>query len=167
MPWWEVSQSQRVRWLAFAGPVLGGFAFFFVPAFIIRPFRHQTAGALSWALAIRQFAPQVTLVAVALALAAALLLWRRVARVGKVVLAAGMALVVGSAVMARVNYFEWMFHHLRAPGFEAASASKLGASEMVLAVHVGDDARAYPVREMAYHHVVNDTVGGVPIVVTY
>jgi hypothetical protein len=38
---------------------------------------------------------------------------------------------------------------------------------MVMAVKFGADTRAYPIVEMAYHHVLNDTVGGVPIVVTY
>jgi hypothetical protein len=38
---------------------------------------------------------------------------------------------------------------------------------MVLAIRYGDDARAYPVREMAYHHIVNDVVEGVPVAVTY
>jgi hypothetical protein len=38
---------------------------------------------------------------------------------------------------------------------------------MVLALIFNDDARAYPVREMAYHHIVNDVVGGVPVAVTY
>jgi hypothetical protein len=38
---------------------------------------------------------------------------------------------------------------------------------MILAVAIGPDARAYPIREMAYHHLVNDEVAGVPIVPTY
>jgi Protein of unknown function (DUF3179) len=38
---------------------------------------------------------------------------------------------------------------------------------MILAVHFGADARAYPIREMAYHHVLNDVVNGVPVAVTY
>ena len=38
---------------------------------------------------------------------------------------------------------------------------------MILAVRLGSDARAYPIREMAYHHVLNDVVGGVPVAVTY
>ena len=38
---------------------------------------------------------------------------------------------------------------------------------MILAVRLGDDARAYPISQMAYHHVLNDVVGGVPIAVTY
>jgi len=38
---------------------------------------------------------------------------------------------------------------------------------MILAVRFGSDARAYPIREMAYHHVLNDVVAGVPVAVTY
>jgi hypothetical protein len=38
---------------------------------------------------------------------------------------------------------------------------------MILAVRYSNDARAYPIREMAYHHILNDVVGGVPIAVTY
>ena len=47
------------------------------------------------------------------------------------------------------------------------AASKLEAAEMILAVRYGDDARAYPIREMAYHHVLNDVVEGIPAAVTY
>jgi hypothetical protein len=38
---------------------------------------------------------------------------------------------------------------------------------MVIAVAVNGVNRAYPIREMAYHHVVNDTVGGEPVAATY
>jgi hypothetical protein len=34
-------------------------------------------------------------------------------------------------------------------------------------VAAGVEARAYPVRALAYHHVVNDIVAGEPIVATY
>jgi hypothetical protein len=40
-------------------------------------------------------------------------------------------------------------------------------TEQVLVVEVGDEARAYPVQILALHEIVNDTVGGVPIAVTY
>jgi hypothetical protein len=36
-----------------------------------------------------------------------------------------------------------------------------------MAVSLNGDARAYPISQMAYHHVLNDTVAGVPIAVTY
>ena len=38
---------------------------------------------------------------------------------------------------------------------------------MVLAVDTGADAVAYPVRQLAYHHLVADAVGGTPVVATY
>ena len=69
--------------------------------------------------------------------------------------------------MARQNYFEWMFHPIDSAQFESASASKLDPGEMILAVRFGADARAYPISQMAYHHVLNDVVGGVPVVATY
>jgi hypothetical protein len=69
--------------------------------------------------------------------------------------------------MARLNYFEWMFHPVDVAVFESEAQSKLDKSEMILAVSLGSDARAYPILQMAYHHVLNDVVNGVPIAVTY
>jgi hypothetical protein len=60
-----------------------------------------------------------------------------------------------------------MFHPVDRAQFEPESSSKLDAKEMILAVRYSSDARAYPIREMAYHHILNDVVGGVPIAVTY
>ena len=76
-------------------------------------------------------------------------------------------LVTFSAVMSRLNYFEWMFHPVDSAKFESEAASKLGGDEMILAVRYGPDARAYPIRDISYHHVINDVVNGVPIVATY
>jgi hypothetical protein len=50
-------------------------------------------------------------------------------------------------------------------GPEAASA--IGDETPVLGVSIGGDARAYLAPILEYHQVVNDSVGGVPIVVTY
>ena len=50
-----------------------------------------------------------------------------------------------------------------APG----EGEKLQGDEPVVAVSVAGDARAYPVRYLIFHEVVNDEVGGVPIVVTF
>ena len=43
----------------------------------------------------------------------------------------------------------------------------LADQEPVLALEVDGDARAYPVQIMIWHEIVNDTVGGVPLAVTY
>lgn len=140
---------------------------FFIPAFIIRPFAHQSARPLLVAMAVRQYAPWLTFFSTLGIVALVALLWRNVSLWKKAVLVLGVLLATGAAVMARVDYFEWMFHPLLAAGFEPAQTSKLDSSEMVMTVSFGTEARAYPIREMAYHHVLNDVVGGTPIVVTY
>ncbi len=43
----------------------------------------------------------------------------------------------------------------------------LSDEEPVLALDIDGDARAYPVQIMIWHEIVNDTVGGVPVAVTY
>ncbi len=54
------------------------------------------------------------------------------------------------------------------PRFVPASrARSLSPEEPVLAVTVNGEARAYPLRVLLWHEVVNDVVGGVPVVVTY
>jgi hypothetical protein len=140
---------------------------FFIPSFIIRPFRQQTPSMLALAMALRQRAPWGTLVAGLTCLVVVLILWRAQTVWRKIVLGLIFSFVAFSAIMSRVNYFEWMFHPVDNPQFESESASKLDKGEMILAVNFVGDARAYPIREMAYHHVLNDVVAGVPIAVTY
>jgi hypothetical protein len=147
--------------------VLAGTSLFFVPAFIIRPFRYQATRALMLAMNVAQHAPLWTLIATVAALAFAVLLWDGAQWAGRTAIVFGLVLVVASATMSRIDYFEWMFHPIPAAGFTAADQSKLAPSEMVMAVHFGNEQRAYPIREMAYHHVLNDTLAGTPIVITY
>ena len=151
----------------FALTVCIGLSLFLAPALIIRPFRFQSARALNFAMAVRQHAPIWSLAIAAGSVILAAILWPWVSLWKRILLGAGVCLVAISAVMSRVDYFEWMFHPVRVPGFEAADHAKLDSSEMVMAVRFGSDARAYPIRAMAYHHVMNDVVGGVPIAVTY
>jgi hypothetical protein len=145
---------------------LVGFGSFMFPAFIIQPFRYQSPRGLWWAMAIRERAPLISLVCAVVCLVLVALLWDG-NKWRKSVLSVVMVLVAAAAVMSRLNYFEWMFHPVDSPQFEAESSSKLDAGEMILAVRYSSDARAYPIREMAYHHILNDVVGGVPIAVTY
>jgi hypothetical protein len=46
-------------------------------------------------------------------------------------------------------------------------AGWIGRDTEVLGIVVGGEARAYPVRMLEFHQIVNDTVGGVPVVVTF
>lgn len=151
----------------FGVSALTAIAFFFVPAYIIRPFRHQGAAALNLAMALRQYAPWMTLAAALVCLLCVFALWPAAGLWRKVGLGGALLLVTFSAVMSRLNYFEWMFHPIDSAQFQAEADSKLDKGEMILAVRFGDDARAYPISQMAYHHILNDVVGDVPVAVTY
>ena len=167
MPETPTRRSSPWLWLLFSASAIVTIALFFFPAFVIRPFAYQAPRALWWAMAIRQRAPIASIVPGLLCLALALVLWRTATISRRILLAVAMLLVSLSAVMTRINYFEWMFHPVDDVRFGMASQSKLDAGEMIMAVLFSGDARAYPISEMAYHHVVNDVVGGVPIAVTY
>ncbi len=157
----------RILWILLAIFGVAGFGAFMFPAFIIRPFTYQSPRGLWWAMAIRQRAPMVSLLCAIACLIIVALLWENVGKWRKGLLSALMILVAAAAVMSRLNYFEWMFHPVDSPQFEAEAASKLDGKEMILAVNYESDARAYPISQMAYHHILNDVVGGVPIAVTY
>ena len=54
------------------------------------------------------------------------------------------------------------------PTFLAAVDTKFFSDEeLVLGVEFAGEVRAYPVRMLRYHHIVNDTVSGEPLLVTY
>jgi hypothetical protein len=54
------------------------------------------------------------------------------------------------------------------PKFVAvAEVSDLAPTEPVIGLIVNGDARAYPLRVLTWHEIVNDVIGGVPVAVTY
>ena len=53
------------------------------------------------------------------------------------------------------------------PLFVLASDAPLHADEFVMGVIVNDTARAYPISILRQHEMVNDEVGGLPILVTW
>ncbi|WP_282609904.1 DUF3179 domain-containing protein [Pelagibius sp. Alg239-R121] len=48
-----------------------------------------------------------------------------------------------------------------------ASVSDLAPTEPVVGLTVNGEARAYPLRILTWHEIVNDTIGGKPVTVTY
>jgi Protein of unknown function (DUF3179) len=138
------------------------------PMYVIRPFRTQGARELAAALVVMQWRPVVTVISALAALAMLVGYWRSQLRRWRRILAAACAgLVCLLAALARVNVYELMFHPDTHPAFAAASQVKLDGRERVIAVKVGGSARAYPIRAIAYHHVINDVVERVAIVATY
>lgn len=55
------------------------------------------------------------------------------------------------------------------PQFESIADADLWVDDLepVQVVDINDDVRAYPVQVMVWHELVNDTVGGEPVVVTF
>ena len=50
---------------------------------------------------------------------------------------------------------------------QAQASDWLASNEPVVALVIENDARAYPLQILTWHEIVNDTVGGVPVIVTF
>lgn len=158
----------RVWWSVLWAAVAASIAVVGIPVFLIQPFRTQSETALAVSFALRTAAPILTTIAVVLTAVAAWRLGRTLSGVRRAIPLAGLLVAAGSAWFARQNHFEWMFRPLPKAGFvHAGQATFLEPDDLVLGVAVNGDAAAYPVNQVAYHHVINDEVGGIPIAVTY
>jgi Protein of unknown function (DUF3179) len=166
----NMQRSHRAPWIFVLLACLAvSLAVVAYPIYVIRPFRAQGARELMVALMVSRFRPAFTVISALAAVAAAIAYWRTQPQVWRRTLAAAAAVMVCVlAVLARVNLYEdLMFHAVEHPEFAAATAVKLDADDKLIVVKIGGSARAYPIREMGYHHVVNDVVGGTALVATY
>jgi hypothetical protein len=119
-------------------------------------------------LTIRGFAPWPSTVLAVVALLVAVWAWRQRTRLWlRLAFAALATVAVVAAGLTQVNIFEIMFHPYPTPEFVGAASAKVDSDDKVLSVTLHGESRAYPIRTMGYHHMVNDTVGDVPIAVTY
>lgn len=160
--------NRKLAWLLLLVAVGVSLAMVMIPAVLIFPFKPQTPRAVEISYLLKSWSPIVTVLALIGSLMLAVWLW-----IGKrswwwrSLLVLPMIPVLAAAWFARQNHFEWMFNPLKQTAFAKAAEAKVGDKDMVLAVTINGESVAYPVRQMAYHHVVHDTVGGVPIVATY
>jgi len=145
--------------------LLVAFGCFAYPMYVIRPFRAQGATELAVALSFRSWGPWLALACAALSLLILTILWRRPGKRIAASIVSGFTILF--AALAQVNVYELMFHPAPNPGFIAADKAKVDGDDMVLTVAISGQARAYPIRTMGYHHIINDWVGGTPIVATY
>ena len=140
----------------------------FTPAFIIQPFKPQTAGGVAVSHLFKRVSPLLTIVLLVVLFVLAARLWRGARWWSRALAVIVIALTTLATWFARQNHFEWMFNPLPNPSYARVdAASFVDAADLVLAVALNGEAAAYPVRQLAYHHLVQDVVGRVPIVVTY
>lgn len=160
---------RRAGWLSLLLLAVAVLAIVAAPVFIIQPFKPQTQRGLTISYALRNWSPLVTAVGLIASFILVGWLWGGARRwIAKIVLVILLLPAIAAAWFARQNHFEWMFNPLKHSAYtRAPEATWVGAEDMVLAVEKNGEAVAYPVRLMAYHHVVGDTIGGTPIVATY
>jgi len=136
--------------------------------YVIRPFRPQGAHALAFALTVRDAGPWVAAACILIAFCAVIWAWRRTRALRpRIALASVFVIALAAGYSTHVNIFEIMFHPYPVPAFGDVGNAQIDADDKVLAVKIGGLAHAYPIRIMGYHHIVNDTLGNVPIAVTY
>ena len=159
----------KTAWLILLAIVLLVVAIVFTPVWFIKPFSAQTERQVEISYFLRSWSPILTVVFAFAAIGLAVFIWKNSKRwFGKVALIIPLFIIFVFTWFARQNHFEWMFNPLENANFAKVSETDFVAdNEMVLAVKINDDAVAFPVRQMAYHHIAQDVVGGTPITATY
>jgi hypothetical protein len=159
----------RLVWIGFILVLAAAIALVGVPIYLLWPFKPQGPSFVPWAWALRrEWAPAGTAVLAAILVGGLYNGWKRTRWPGKAALSLMATAGVAVAWFAHQNHFEWMFNPIAAPRFDVGPrAPALDPDDLVLGVVIKDDAVAFPVRRIGYHHVVNVTVGGEPIVASY
>ena len=161
--------NRKTQWLALFAIALVAVAFVVVPVWIIQPFKPQTARGVEVSYNLRLWSPLVTILSLASGLFLVASLWQGSPRWWKkAILVVVLIPLLASTWFARQNHFEWMFNPLANAAYvKTDQAAFVSDNDIVMAVESNGEAAAYPIRQMAYHHLVQDTVGGTPIVATY
>lgn len=162
------NRSRKLEWLILLVLVIAVVAIVLTPVFLIMPFKAQTPRIMEVSYVMRRWSPWLTILASLIILTLAIRLWLGGRWWSRVMLVILLLPVAGVTWLARQNHFEWMFNPLPHPAYaKSVAATFVKDDDRVMAVSLGGEAVAYPIRIMAYHHVVGDTVGGTPIVATY
>ena len=135
------NRRRKLVWLMLFLLVVVVLVVVLTPVFLIMPFKAQTPRMMEVSYLMRRWSPRLTVLVTLLMLTIAIRLW------------------IGG---------RWLFNPLPNPAYaKAADATFVNGDDRVLAVTINGESVAYPIRLMGYHHVVEDTVGGTPIVATY
>lgn len=144
-------------------------AVLYLPLSIIQPFKPQTEDGIALAYQLVRHGPLLALLALAVGIALFVLLWRKKPSWKLSIPMFGLVLALGGmAFYSRIDIYAKMFAPMTEAGFaRVADVDHLVDEEMVMGISIGSESKAYPVGIMAYHHIVNDELGGVPLVATY
>jgi hypothetical protein len=83
-------------------------------------------------------------------------------------------LIIPIGIIAAVIYLlnfkmaaDHMFYQPKKLLMVNAAANEVDSGRLVIGVTLNGEAKAYPIRFLGYHHQVQDTIGGKPVIVTY
>ena len=160
--------GRKAAWLALVVITVVAFAVVAAPVWIIQPFQPQTARGVAVSYTLRRWSPWITVLSLASAVFLVAQLWTGSRWWKRAFLVIVFIPLLASTWFARQNHFEWMFNPLaNATYAKSSEAGFVADTDIVMTVESNGEAAAYPIRQMAYHHLVQDVVGGTPIVATY
>ena len=82
----------------------------------------------------------------------------------------GLFLVLYGLVFYAFNFkflADKMFYQPQHKNLAAIAENKVGLDKLVIGVAINGESKAYPIEIIGYHHQVQDTLAGQPIMVTY
>ena len=138
-----------------------------IPLYVIRPFRPQGPRELAFALHVRDLAPLLSALCAIVAVYLLLRTWNAARVPTRAVLLLCATAAISASALTHVNIFEQMFHPYPDPAFAAATEAAMDNADKLLSVTIDSQTHAFPIRTMGYHHIVNDTLAGIPIAATY
>ncbi len=162
-------KSKLLNWFLLVIIASTAFAVVAIPVYLIQPFAPQTERGIEISYFLKSWSPVITAIFAIIALFLSIFIWRNSKRwFTNIPIILPLALIGFSVWFSQQNHFLWMFNPLANSSYATVSESNfIKDDEMVLAVKINNEAVAYPILQMAYHHVVADVVGGQPITATY
>ena len=160
---------QRLEWALLGLLVLSSAAMAVAPWWVMDPARPQSPAELQFAYLARTGWSSV-LAMMSLGAGALLCMrrWSLGGLAGKLLSVPVLILLGLSAFVANTNLLEEVLPPLEAVSYiPAAEVDFIDPDDGLLRVESEGDVRAYPLRLLAFHHVVNTKIGGDPVVVSW
>jgi hypothetical protein len=137
--------------------------------YFIMPFpgsqQHDTVGLAWW---IDHYRLVLRFLGLVLIAAPLIRFWRRGRVFGRIMLS--LLIIFYGTIFYFFNYrFEAdkMFYQPSTVKFADSADNKIASNKLVIGVVVGNEAKAYPIQLIGYHHQVRDTFGSTPVMITY
>src|ERR1700722_17555662 len=137
--------------------------------YFIMPFpgsqQHDTVGLAWW---IDHYRLGLRFLGLVLIVSPLVRFWRRGRVPGRIMLS--VLIIIYGTIFYFFNYrFEAdkMFYQPSTVRFAGAAGNKIAANKLVIGVVINNEAKAYPIQLIGYHHQVRDSVGGTPVMITY